>query len=83
MFDGLDDIDRPRPGHAYGSAGDVPGQLRALRSPDPKAGKTALGDRFADIFHQGARYEASAYAVPFLLELAGGLAAPDPDSFYQ
>ncbi|MDG4810616.1 hypothetical protein O7634_28000 [Micromonospora sp. WMMD1120] len=35
MLDGLDDIDWTPRGHAYGSAHDVPGLLRALRSPAP------------------------------------------------
>ncbi|RGC69036.1 hypothetical protein C5N14_10835 [Micromonospora sp. MW-13] len=79
MLDGLDQIDWRRLGHAYGSAGDVPGQLRALRSPDPQERQTAIGALYANIFHQGSRYEASAYALPFLLELAGDPATPDPE----
>ncbi|WP_229398931.1 hypothetical protein [Micromonospora okii] len=80
MLDGLDDIDWPRLGHAYGSATDVPDQLRALRSPDRRARQAALRGLFANIFHQGSRYEASAYAVPFLLELVADPATPDADS---
>ncbi|QDY09453.1 hypothetical protein FJK98_21800 [Micromonospora sp. HM134] len=77
MFDGIDDIDWVRLGHAYGSAGDVPGLLRALRSPDEDERHTAFGALYASIFHQGTRYEASAYAVPFLLELLADPATPD------
>ncbi|WDZ86163.1 HEAT repeat domain-containing protein [Micromonospora cathayae] len=79
MLDHLDDIDWARLGHAYGSAADVPDQLRALRSPDEKVRKDALGALYANIFHQGTRYEASAYAVPFLLELLADPATPDRD----
>ncbi|MFF3853115.1 hypothetical protein [Micromonospora sp. NPDC002575] len=77
MFDGIDDIDWVRLGHAYGSAGDVPGLLRALRSPDEGERQAAFGSLYANIFHQGTRYEASAYAVPFLLELLADPATPD------
>ncbi|RZT79083.1 hypothetical protein EV382_2279 [Micromonospora violae] len=78
MLDGLNDIDWARLGHAYGAADDVPGQLRALRSPDPATRDEALGDLYTNVFHQGSRFEASAYAVPFLLELLGDPATPDP-----
>ncbi|GGO31850.1 hypothetical protein [Micromonospora parathelypteridis] len=78
MLDGLDDIDWARLGHAYGAADDVPGQLRALISPDPATRDEALGDLYTNIFHQGSRFEASAYAVPFLLELLADPATPDP-----
>ncbi|PYC65468.1 hypothetical protein C7C45_28475 [Micromonospora arborensis] len=78
MLDGLDDIDWARLGHAYGAADDVPGQLRALLSPDPATRDEALGDLYTNVFHQGNRFEASAYAVPFLLELLADPATPDP-----
>ncbi|MEU7948842.1 hypothetical protein AB0C50_29525 [Micromonospora taraxaci] len=78
MLDGLDDIDWARLGHAYGAADDVPGQLRALLSPDPATRDEALSDLYTNVFHQGGRFEASAYAVPFLLEMLGDPATPDP-----
>ncbi|MEU7678695.1 hypothetical protein AB0C42_28200 [Micromonospora taraxaci] len=78
MLDGLDDIDWARLGHAYGAADDVPGQLRALLSPDPASRDEALSDLYTNVFHQGGRFEASAYAVPFLLEMLGDPATPDP-----
>ncbi|MFJ6167157.1 hypothetical protein ACIQH6_18705 [Micromonospora orduensis] len=78
MLDGLDDIDWARLGHAYGAADDVPGQLRALLSPDPATRDEALGDLYTNVFHQGNRFEASAYAVPFLLEMLADAATPDP-----
>ncbi|MGI5520311.1 hypothetical protein ACQEUX_05085 [Micromonospora sp. CA-259024] len=78
MLDGLDDIDWARLGHAYGAADDVPGQLRALLSSDPATRDEALGDLYTNVFHQGGRFEASAYAVPFLLELLADPATPDP-----
>ncbi|MGC5307663.1 hypothetical protein [Micromonospora zamorensis] len=78
MLDGLDDIDWARLGHAYGAADDVPGQLRALLSSDSATRDEALGELYTNVFHQGSRFEASAYAVPFLLELLADPATPDP-----
>ncbi|MGX7671649.1 hypothetical protein [Plantactinospora sp. DSM 117369] len=69
MLERLDDIDWERLGHAYGTAEDVPEQLRALRSPDAAIREKARWQLYGNIFHQGTRYEATAYAVPFLLEL--------------
>ncbi|OKI44860.1 HEAT repeat domain-containing protein [Micromonospora sp. CB01531] len=78
MLEGLDDIEWRRLGHAYGAADDLPDQIRALRSPDPAERDDALGTLYTNIFHQGSRYQASAYAVPFLLELLADSATPDP-----
>lgn len=69
MLDGLDRVDWDRLTHAYGPAGDVPGRLRALTSPDPKARAEACEGLHATICHQGSRYRASAPAVPFLFEI--------------
>ncbi|WP_337176921.1 hypothetical protein [Paludisphaera sp.] len=69
MLEGLDAIDWKALGHAYGPATDVPDQLRALASSDPDARAEALHALFGNICHQGTVYEASAHAVPFLIEL--------------
>lgn len=74
MLDGLDQIDWARLGHAYGPAKDVPEQIRALCSADPDTRAKARWQLYGNIFHQGTRYEATAYAVPFLIEVLG---APD------
>ncbi|GAA4409900.1 hypothetical protein ACFQV2_31520 [Actinokineospora soli] len=74
MLEGLDQVDWARLPHAYGPADDVPGQIRALRSSEASQRTDALWQLYGNIFHQGTRYEATAYAVPFLLEV---LAAPD------
>jgi hypothetical protein len=76
VLDGLDRVDWARLTHAYGVATDVPDQIRALHSADPAARQQALYDLYGNIFHQGTRYEATAYAVPFLLE---ALADPTRD----
>jgi len=62
--------------HAYGSAADVPDLIRALRAADPAVRKKARWRLYGNIFHQGTRYEASAYAVPFLIELLADPATP-------
>ncbi|MYT03123.1 MULTISPECIES: hypothetical protein [Streptomyces] len=67
---GLDDIDWAVLGHAYGSAMDVPGQLRAVYGPDEETRESAFRSLFGNIFHQGTRYSASPYAVPFLARIA-------------
>ena len=77
MLERLDRIDWANLGHAYGEASDVPGQIRALLSPDAKAREGALWSLYGNIFHQGTRYEATAHAVPFLFEMAESPATPD------
>jgi len=76
---GLDDVDWAGLDHAYGSAEDVPGLLRALRSPDEEERDAALGELFTNIYHQGSRYGASAAAAPFLLALASDPGTPGRD----
>ncbi|MFD5892811.1 hypothetical protein [Streptomyces sp. NPDC060366] len=56
--------------HAYGSADDVPGQLRALASDDAEEAEEALYELYGNIIHQGSVYEATAYAVPYPARLA-------------
>ena len=67
MLDGLHSINWPSLTHAYGSAEDVPEQLLALT--DPERQLSALTALYGNIFHQGSRYPATPYAVPFLVEL--------------
>jgi hypothetical protein len=69
MLDKLDDVPWRELHHAYGTADDVPGLLRALAKSDDRQNE-ALYELFGNIWHQGTVYEASAYAVPFLVELA-------------
>ncbi|MFI1188631.1 HEAT repeat domain-containing protein [Streptomyces californicus] len=56
--------------HAYGSAEDVPGHLRALAGDDDGAADEAQSELYGSILHQGSVYEASAKAVPFLARTA-------------
>jgi hypothetical protein len=72
MLERLDSIDWVTLTHAYGAATNVPPLLRTLLSPDPAERKRAIGDLFANIWHQGTVYAATAAAVPFLYELLTG-----------
>jgi hypothetical protein len=69
VLDRLDNIPWQSLHHAYGSADDVPELLRALAQSGEQQEK-ALYELFGNIWHQGTVYEASPYAVPFLVELA-------------
>lgn len=69
MLDGLDDIKWAELTHAYGSAGDVPDLIRQLLSDDEDMLEETFDALFSNIWHQGTVYEASAYAVPFLIEV--------------
>jgi hypothetical protein len=69
MFEKLNDVNWNGLGHAYGSAADVPGLLRKLASSDKDDRKKAIYELYGNIWHQGTVYEATAHAVPFLIEL--------------
>ncbi|MBO0868635.1 MAG: hypothetical protein J2P15_08735 [Micromonosporaceae bacterium] len=73
---GVDDVPWDRLHHAYGTAGDVPDLLRALRSPNEQRRSQAHYRLRGNIYHQGTRWEASSHAVPFLVELAADPGTP-------
>ncbi|MEU1226095.1 HEAT repeat domain-containing protein [Streptomyces sp. NPDC005828] len=70
LLAGVDDVDWVGLHHAYGSAEDVPDQLRSVCGDDEAAREAAFGSLFSNIFHQGTRYSASPRAVPFLARIA-------------
>jgi tetratricopeptide (TPR) repeat protein len=74
---GLDEVPWRTLQHAYGPATDVPGQLRALLSPDEHVRERAMHRLYGNIWHQGSVYEATAYAVPFLIKLLAYARTPD------
>ncbi|MFJ1706989.1 hypothetical protein [Kitasatospora sp. NPDC088346] len=76
VFAGLDAIDWAAMEHAYGAAGDVPDLLRDLCGEDPQGRRKALHALYGNIFHQGSRYQASAFAVPFLARIASAAGLP-------
>ena len=70
MLEGLDEVPWHRLQHAYGPADDVPGLIRDLVAPEPALREAALHELFGNIHHQRTLYEATAPAVPFLVEVA-------------
>jgi aminoglycoside 2''-phosphotransferase len=93
MFDGLNAIPWYDLKHAYGSGEEVPMWLRQLVLDDADLRKRAMNHLSASICHQGWICPATAYAVPFLIELLrepsiqekheileplGGIAAAEP-----
>ena len=79
----LSDLDRvPWSGleHAYGKATDVPGLLRDLASPVEDARGRAVWELRGNIWHQGTVYEATAHAVPFLVEIVDARARVPSDT---
>ena len=77
MLDTLDDVPWADLTHAYGSAADVPDLLRGLTSADGEVCERSRSKLWSSIFHQGTRWEASSYAVSFLVELAAEGSAPN------
>jgi hypothetical protein len=79
MLAGLDAVPWRDLTHAYGSAEDVPELIRALQTapPDASGEDSPLWHLFGNIWHQGTVYEATAYAVPFLVELAAEPSTPN------
>jgi hypothetical protein len=79
MLEGLEAINWHELEHAYGEADDVPDLLRNLASPNAKIRQDALSELYSNIYHQGTVFEATVYAVPFLLELSQAETVQDRD----
>lgn len=77
MLANLDSVPWATLHHAYGPATDVPPLLRALASSDADARKKAWHELYGNLWHQGTVYEATAHAVPFLIELSQAHQVPD------
>jgi hypothetical protein len=70
MLEGIDEVPWKSLKHCRGKAFDVPKILRDLASSDPEVAMEAACDGLWDrLCHQGTLYEASRYAIPYLLEL--------------
>src|ERR1700733_4894040 len=79
MLEGLDEIHWSVLQHCRGSATDVPGLIRSLMSHDHDERWEAFGQLADTILHQGTVYEATPYAVPFLIELLKLEDLPEPE----
>jgi len=79
MLEGLDDVPWESLHHAHGVATSVPAWIRALLSTSPEDRHEALMTLFQTIWHQGTVYDATARAVPFLIELLRDDRTPDRD----
>ncbi len=79
MLEGLDKLNWQALEHAYGFATDVPGLIRDLASADERTRAIAIYELHGNIWHQGTVYEATAYAVPFLVELLKQESVQDKD----
>ncbi|MEU9481503.1 HEAT repeat domain-containing protein [Streptomyces sp. NPDC048191] len=77
MFTGIDEVDWASLRHAYGSAEDVPGWLRALASADTAERATALDGMYGALHHKERVYDSTLACVPFLLSLAAREEVPD------
>lgn len=69
MLENLKSVPWDQLEHAYGEASDIPQMLRELASLDTEIRERALWSLYGNIWHQGTVYEATAYAIPFLIEL--------------
>src|SRR5262249_25230696 len=69
VLENLDNVDWAKIHHAYGPATDVPAQIRAIAFGDEQQRKNAIWELHGNIWHQHTVYEASSFAVPFLIEL--------------
>ncbi len=69
MLESLEKIDWHNLNHAYGDASDVPELIKSLASNDEETRRGAIYELYGNIWHQGTVYEATSYAVPFLVEL--------------
>ncbi|GKZ22775.1 hypothetical protein AbraIFM66951_004272 [Aspergillus brasiliensis] len=65
----LDSVNWTSLHHAYDVATDVPDNLRSLLSPNKSDRSDAYKALYSNIFHQTTCYEATVYAVPYLLKI--------------
>jgi len=69
MLEALDAIPWSTLSHAYGEASDVPGLIRDLASPKKAIREAATWKLTSNVYHQGTVYSATAFIVPFFLEM--------------
>jgi hypothetical protein len=69
--------------HAYGSASELPKDIRRLASSDSEVREQALWELSGSIYHQGTIYPATAVALPFLIGLALDRRTPEPVEIWE
>lgn len=69
VLEGINDINWPELTHAYGSAADVPAMLRAALSENKAHREVAYDIILSSIEHQGTVFQATPYAIPFLIKM--------------
>jgi hypothetical protein len=69
VLEGIDEIDWRGLRDAYGPASDVPRYIRELAASDTADWNGPVENLYTHICHQGTVYEATAFAVPYLIEL--------------
>ena len=79
MLEKLDTINWNELTHAFGEASDLPILIRALTSEKAYEREEALSVLFTNIWHHGVVFEASAFVVPFLIELVQNVEVADRD----
>ncbi|KAI5460715.1 hypothetical protein BGZ63DRAFT_387664 [Mariannaea sp. PMI_226] len=80
---GIDDIDWSSFDHAYGSAADVPPYLRKIQSADEEERQLGWSGLYANIYHQGTRYNATPIAIPFLYKILDFPTTPKKEEFLE
>ncbi|GAA2361225.1 hypothetical protein Cme02nite_38890 [Catellatospora methionotrophica] len=70
MLEKLDTVGWSGLTHAFGTAEEIPAFITALRAEDPQVRGDARDELWTSLLHEGRRYEADVYAVPFLADLA-------------
>lgn len=80
MLEKLSEINWDQLTYAFGSASHLPDTIKDLTSNDEGIREDAIDGLYSSIWHQGTVYEATAYAVPFLVEL---LESPEIEDKHQ
>lgn len=73
----IDDIPWHTLSHAYGSAHNVPKDIKRLTSSNTEYRHNALWNLFGSIYHQGTLYSATVESVPFILKILKNNYLPD------
>ncbi len=79
VLEGINEINWSELTHAYGDAADVPALLRAALSENKAHREVAYDILLHSIEHQGSVYQATPYAIPFLIRMLLHEQTPNKD----